>query len=71
MKQYVVPIIVFVLISLGLYSISNDPKKSKAQNVLVRNVFPAVVVSVFVFVVIKYKDAFESEPMMYGNYFDS
>ena len=70
MLVYIVPIIVFFIISLSLYFISNDKEKNK--NVLLRNVLPGVVVSVLVFVIIKYRETlFQGEPMMGGNYFET
>ena len=52
--------------------ISNDPKKNKTNTIILRNILPGIVVSLLVFVIIKYKDSqmFNPEPLMYGNYFD-
>jgi hypothetical protein len=72
MLVYIVPIIVFILCSFGLYSISNDKTKSKPKTIFIRNILPASVVSLLVFLVIKFKDShvFNNEPLMQGNFFD-
>ena len=72
MLLYVVPIIVFLIVSLGMYMISNDKNKSKPKTIIVRNILPGIVVSLLVFVIIKYKDSeiFNPEPLMSGNYFE-
>ena len=72
MMLYVVPIVVFLIVSLGMYMISNDKNKSKPKTIIIRNVLPGIVVSLLVFVIIKYKDSelFNPEPLMSGNYFE-
>jgi hypothetical protein len=72
MLLYIIPIIIFLIVSIGMYSVSNDKNKSKPETVLVRNILPAVVVSLLVFAVIKFKDSqlFIDEPLLGGNYFD-
>ena len=67
---YILPIAIFFIISLAMYGLSNDKNKNKSSNIFIRNVLPAIVISVLVFVFIKYRDHFE-EPMMGGNYFDT
>ena len=54
------------------YHMSNDKNKSKPQTIIIRNILPGIVVSLLVFVIIKYKDngIFNHEPLMSGNYFD-
>ena len=70
---YLITLLVFLSVSSFMYMISNDPKKSKTNTIILRNIFPGIVVSLLVFVIIKYKDSqmFNPEPLMYGNYFDS
>ena len=72
MMLYVIPIVVFLIVSLGMYMISNDKNKSKPKTIIIRNVLPGIVVSLLVFVIIKYKDSeiFNPEPLMSGNYFE-
>ena len=72
MLLYLVPIVVFLIVSLGMYFISNDKNKSKPKTIIVRNILPGIVVSLLVFVIIKYKDSdmFNPEPLMSGNYFE-
>jgi len=72
MFLYIVPIIVFLIVSFGMYSISNDKTKSEPQSIFIRNVLPGIVVSLLVFVIIKFKDSqlFINEPLLGGNYFD-
>jgi len=72
MLLYVVPVVVFLIVSLGMYMISNDKNKSKPKTIIVRNILPGIVVSLLVFVIIKYKDSeiFNPEPLMSGNYFE-
>ena len=55
-----------------MYIISNDPKKSDTDVIVLRNILPGIMISLFVFVIIKYKDSefLNPEPLMYGNYFD-
>ena len=72
MFVYLIVLAVFLTVSSIMYMISNDPKKSKTKTIILRNVLPGIVVSLLVFVIIKYKDSqmFNPEPLMYGNYFD-
>lgn len=70
MFLYIVPVVVFLVISLSMYTLSKDKEKNK--NILVRNILPAFVISVLVFVFMKYRETmFNEEPMMGGNYFDN
>lgn len=70
---YILPIIIFIISSVLLYTLSTDPKKKTLKNIAVRNILPGLVLGVTVFSIIKFKDAglFNSEPMMSGNYFDT
>ena len=69
MLNIIIPIVVFLTISIILYFLSNNKDKNKLDNIFNQNILPAIVVSVFVFYFIKNKDNIE-EPMMFGNYFD-
>jgi hypothetical protein len=71
MWEYILPAIVFLIISISMYTLSKDKNKDKTNVILIKNIAPATVVSVLVFVFIKYRDTFfNNEPMMSGNYFD-
>ena len=69
---YIVPLIVFVIVSIILYMISNDAKKNKPENIVCRNVLPGIVVGLLVHVLVKYRETYSytQEPIMRGNYFD-
>ena len=41
-----------------MYLISNDKDKSKVDTIFIRNILPAAVISLLVFVIIKFKDLF-------------
>lgn len=72
MFLYIIPIIVFLIVSVSMYLISNDKEKSKPSVILTRNILPGIVVSLLVFAIIKFKDSqlFVNEPLLGGNYFD-
>jgi len=55
-----------------MYLLSNDPKKTDIDVILLRNALPGLVVGLLVYVIIKYKDSklFNNEPLMPGGYFD-
>jgi len=69
---YVISFIVFLIVSCGMYFLSKDKDKSKPKTIFTRNILPGIVVSLLIFVIIKYKDSeiFVNEPLMSGNYFD-
>ena len=69
---YILPIIIFAIVSGVMYMISKDPKKNDIKNIITRNVLPGMLISIIVFLIIKFKDAnlLNNEPMMDGNYFD-
>jgi len=72
MFLYIVPVVVFLVISLSMYSLSRNKEKNKSSNILIRNILPAIAISVLVFVFMKYRETmFNQEPMMGGNYFDN
>ena len=72
MFLYIIPIIVFLIVSVSMYLISNDKEKSKPSVILTRNILPGIVVSLLIFAIIKFKDSqlFVNEPLLGGNYFD-
>ena len=67
---YILPIIIFIIVSSVMYMISKDPKKNDIKNIIMRNVLPGMLISIIVFLIIKFKDNLNNEPMMDGNYFD-
>ena len=69
---YLIPLVVFLIASFTMYGISTEEDKNTFSSIFIKNVLPASVISVLVFVIIKFKDSsvFNSEPMMRGNYFD-
>ena len=72
MLIYIVPIIVFLVMSIGIYYLKNGQTEKKEDTNVVFILIPSLVVSVLVYVFIKYKDhMFNSEPMMTGNFFDT
>jgi len=72
MFLYIIPIIVFLIVSVSMYLVSNDKNKSKPSVIITRNILPGIVVSLLVFAIIKFKDSqlFVNEPLLGGNYFD-
>ena len=72
MILYIVPLVIFIFVSIGMYLVSKDTKKNKIDVILTRNVLPALTLSLLVFLIIKYKDSeiLNPEPIMYGNYWD-
>ena len=66
MWEYIVPIIVFLVVYLVVYKLKEEEK-----NVNIQAVPPALILSVLVFVLIKYRyNFFTYEPVMGGNYFE-
>jgi len=63
----IVPCIVFLIVTSILYYM-NDEKDNKS--VLLKNILPGCLVSIIVFIILKYKVLFANEPLMGGNYFD-
>jgi uncharacterized membrane protein len=59
----------FVILSLTIYNLSSEKNK---ENLFEKILLPSGIVSLLVFMVIKFKDSllFNSEPMKTGNYFD-
>ena len=72
MLIYLIPVIIFIISSLSLYMLSNDKEKAKPKTIIIRNILPSIVLSLLVFIIIKYRDSslFNHEPLMGGNYFD-
>ena len=68
---YVPPVLIFIILSVIMYLVSDDPDKNKIGTICLRNVLPSLVVGILVFIIIKYKGQTPfDEPMMKGNYFD-
>ena len=68
---YTVPVLIFIILSVIMYLISDDPDKNKIGTICLRNILPSLVVSILVFIIIKYKGQTPfDEPVMKGNYFD-
>ena len=68
---YGVTLAVFVFASVFLYIISDSQKKDKPKHILARNVLPASVIGLLVFIIIKNKDSqILAEKTMDGNFFD-
>jgi uncharacterized BrkB/YihY/UPF0761 family membrane protein len=62
---YIIPIIIFVILTFSFYY-NIEPKKRNYIKILI----PSTIVSILVFLIMKFNTKFESEPMMFGNYFD-
>lgn len=72
MLLYIIPIIVFVIVSYGLYHFSKDPKKDNNEDIFIRNILPGLLAGISAFICIKYKDTLLSdETVMKGNYYDT
>ena len=68
---YVAPVLIFIILSIIMYVVSDDPDKNKIGTICLRNLLPSLVVSILVFIIIKYKGVGPfDEPVMKGNYFD-
>jgi len=59
------PVIVFIIVSISLYLFSKDADKNKKP---LNFVLPGAVAALAVFLYFKYKGS--NEPMMQGNYFE-
>jgi RsiW-degrading membrane proteinase PrsW (M82 family) len=72
MLIYIIPVLVFIVTSVLLYMVSNHKSKNETKQILIRNVLPGLVISLLVFVIIKYRDSqfFNPEPLQHGNFFD-
>lgn len=74
MLVYIVPIVVFLVMSMGIFFLKKDTEKNDSDKKIdiAFILIPSLVVSILVCVFIKYKDhIFNSEPMMSGNFFDT
>ena len=72
MLLYLLPVLVFVIIAVILYSLTEKKEDHSISDTLIKNILPASLISILVFVIIKFKDssAFNDERMMMGGYFD-
>ena len=50
---YTVPVLIFIILSVIMYLISDDPDKNKIGTICLRNILPSLVVSILVFIIIK------------------
>jgi hypothetical protein len=66
MWLYLVPVAIFLVMSIFLTFYDTDDKKNKIK---IKAIVPSFIVSVLVFLAIKYNEM-THEPMMPGNYFD-
>jgi uncharacterized BrkB/YihY/UPF0761 family membrane protein len=64
---YGFPILVFIILSITLYTLSSEEDKDATKYIL-----PSAIVALLVFLIIKFKDSMvlNSEPMKSGNYLD-
>lgn len=62
---YIIPLVVLILTSIGVYKYRENDKNAKIQAVIA-----GIIAGIVVFFILKYKDGFK-EPMMPGNYFDN
>jgi len=67
---YLTPVIFFIITTIIMYFVSEEKEKNKLSNVFFKNMLPASVLSLLVFIIIKYRNTSLLEPMMKGNYFD-
>jgi hypothetical protein len=67
MWEYLISVLVFLIVSVSIQKIREEKDYLKIQAIL-----PASIVSIFIFVIIHYRESFfNHEPMMGGNYFDT
>ena len=70
MYLYVIPFVLFIVITLSLYFVSNDEDKKSAKKIM-KTSLPGLIVAISAFLFIKYKDnIFDDEPIMNGEYFE-
>ena len=68
--SYKIPIIVFIVISVIMYFVS-DVSEKDTNFVIKKSIAPGMVAAIVAAIYIKYKDNFISnEKLMPGNYFD-
>lgn len=72
MLLYLLPVLIFVIVAVILYSLTEKKEESEISDILIKNILPASLISFLVFIIIKFKDssAFNDERMMMGGYFD-
>ena len=69
MLAYIIPVVIFLLITLIFYKSASGKDETNSQ--ALKAIVVAFAISISVFIIIKYKDKFfNHEPMMPGNYFD-
>jgi len=67
MLLYIVPVVIFLVISISISIYTYDEKKPKIN---VNAITYGFLISALVFLIMKYKEH-SHEPMMPGNYFDT
>ena len=72
MLLYLLPVLIFVIVAIILYSLTEKKEENEISGILIKNILPASLISILVFIIIKFKDssAFNDERMMMGGYFD-
>jgi hypothetical protein len=72
MIEYAVPLIIFVVITYILAKTKQETNKNvNKPTEVIKIVLPGLLISLLIFVFIKYKDHFfDDEPMMHGNFFE-
>ena len=71
--DYKIPIIVFIVISVIMYFVSDTKEKDNKDTsfIIKKSVAPGMVAAIVAAIYVKYKDRFISnEKLMPGNYFD-
>jgi len=72
MLSYIIPVIVFFVVSLVMYFLSNLDEKNEPKTIMFRNILPGIVIAMLTYIIMKHKDLLNlnKEPLMSGNYFD-
>jgi hypothetical protein len=70
---YGLPVLVFIIVAIVMYTISADENKNNFSTIFVRNILPSLVIALVVFTIIKFKNsqAFDYEPMKTGSFFEN
>ena len=69
---YCVTLAVFIFTSIFFYMLSDDKRRNEPGYVMARNMLPASVIGLLIFIIIKNKDTifFDKPELMSGNFFD-
>jgi hypothetical protein len=70
---YGLPFVVFVVMALIIYSLSEEENKNDFRFLFLKDMLPSLLTAILVFYLIKNKDDFMSadEPMKSGDFFDN